>query len=132
MVLLISPRVPWALIQGPTVLIFAASVLLAFLILSLLITRAKKRKAELESKRLIRLAETETKRLNDLISNVPGIVWETQINPESHQHTTTFVSPQAEKMLGYPTEEWLSTPDFCLRILHEADRERVERELGEI
>jgi PAS domain S-box-containing protein len=121
----------WALIQGPLIFIFAA-ILLAFLILSLLITRAKKRKAELECKRLIHLAETETKRLNDLITNVPGIVWETQIDPVSHQHTTTFVSPHAEKMLGYLTEEWLSTPDFCLRILHEADKERVERELGEI
>jgi PAS domain S-box-containing protein len=132
MVLFISPRVLWALIQGQVTLIFAAIVLLAFLILSLLITRARKRKAELECKRLIRLAETETKRLNDLITNVPGIVWETQIDPDSHQHTTTFVSPQAEKMLGYTTEEWLSTPDFCLRILHEEDRERVERELEEI
>lgn len=132
MVLLISPGVLWALIQGQVVVIFAAIVLLAFFILSLLITWSKKRKAELECKRLIRLAESETKRLNNLITNVPGIVWETQIDPVSHQHTTTFVSPQAEKMLGYVTEEWLSTPDFCLRILHEADRERVERELDVI
>ena len=132
MVLFISPRVLWALTQGQVVFLFAAIVLVALLILSLLITQAKKRKAELECKRLIRLAEAETKRLNDLITNVPGIVWETQIDPVSHRHTTTFVSPQPEKMLGYTREEWLSTPDFCLQILHEADRERVEGELEEI
>ena len=132
MVFVISPRVLWALTQGELIFIFAAIVLLAFLTLSLLITRAKKRKGELECERLTRLAEAETKRLNNLVTNVPGIVWETVLDPDSRQHTTTFISPQAEQMLGYPAEEWLSTPDFCFRIVHEADRERVGRELEEI
>ena len=132
MVPFISPQLIWALTQGQAIFIFAAIALQAFLILALVITVARKRKAELECKRLKRLAEAETKRLNNLITNVPGIVWETRLDPVSRQHTTTFVSPQAEKMLGYTVEEWLSTPDFCLRILHEADRERVKRELEEI
>jgi PAS domain S-box-containing protein len=35
-------------------------------------------------------------------------------------------------MLGYTTEEWMSTPDFCLQLVHQADRERVGRELEKI
>ena len=128
----ISPRVLLALSQWQLIFVFAAVLLNAILILSLFITRSRKRQIELECKRLARLAECENKRLNDLITNVPGIVWETSIDPTSHQHVTTFVSQQAEMMLGYTTEEWLSSPDFCLRLIHEADRERVERELQEI
>jgi PAS domain S-box-containing protein len=132
MVSFFSPRVLWALAQGPILLIVGAFLVQAFLIVSLLLSRAQKREAEKECERLKRLEENESKRLNDLITNVPGIVWETRIDPVSHHHTTTFVSQQAEKMLGYTTSEWLSTPDFCLQLIHEEDRERVERELEEI
>lgn len=128
----ISPRVLLALTQWQLIFVFAAFLLNAILIWSLFFTRAKKRQVEIECERLSRLAECENKRLNDLITNVPGIVWETEIDPNSHQHVATFVSQQAEKMLGYTTEEWLSAPDFCLRIVHDEDRERVERELQEI
>src|SRR6185503_4704632 len=101
MVPFISPRVLWALAQGQAIFIFTGLILQAFLILSLLITRARKRQIELECERLKRLAQAENKRLNDLITNVPGIVWETKVDPVTHEHATTFVSAQAEKMLGY-------------------------------
>ena len=132
MVPFISPRVLWALTQGQLILVFAAVLLQALLILSLLIIRARKRQVELECERLDRLAKTEHKRLNDLISNVPGIVWETRIDPLTHEHVTSFVSQQVEQMLGYTPEEWTSCPDYCLQLVHEADRERVGRELEEI
>ena len=128
----ISPRVLLALTQWQLILVFAAFLLNAVLILLLFNTKARKRQVEIECERLKSLAECENKRLNDLITNVPGIVWETKIDPISHQHVTTFVSQQAETMLGYTPEEWISTPDFCLRLIHDADRERVERELQDI
>jgi PAS domain S-box-containing protein len=128
----ISPRVLWALPLGQLIFIVGFFLVQAFLILSLLITRARKRKAEIECERLKGLAETENKRLNDLIANVPGMVWETRIDPVTHKHAMTFVSAQAEKMLGYSTKEWLSTPDFCIQLIHEADRERIRGELEEI
>ena len=128
----VSPRVLWALTQGQLIFVVGVLLLLAFLILSLLITRARKRKIEIECERLRCLAETENQRLNDLITNVPGVVWETRIDPVTHKHTMTFVSAHAEEMLGYPTKDWLSNSDFCLQLIHEADRERIERELEEI
>jgi PAS domain S-box-containing protein len=126
---------PWVLLAFSQwqIPVFAIPFLLpAFLIPGLFITRGRKRRAEIEFERLKRQAETENKRLQDLIANVPGVVWETRIDPVTHQHTTTFVSEQAEKMLGYTTEEWLSTPNFCVEQVHEADRERVVRESAEI
>ena len=132
MVPLISPRVLLAIGQWQIVFIFAAFLIPACLLISLFITLSKKRQTEIECERLKRLAEAEHKRLNDLIANVPGIVWETRIDPVSRHHTTTFVSEQAEKMLGYTTEEWLSTPNFCIQHVHAEDRERVVREFQEI
>lgn len=128
----ISPRVLWALTQLQGIFVLIAVLLQAIVILILFMIRAQKRRAETECERLTSLGETENKRLNDLISTVPGIVWETRIDPTSHQHTTTFLSPQAEKLLGYSREEWMSAPDFCLQVVHEADRERVVRTLEEI
>ena len=122
----------WPLTAGQIISLFAVLLLLIVLVLTLAITVAKKRRAEVECERLLRLTETTNKHLNDVISNVPGVVWETQIDPVSQQHAMTYVSPQAEKMLGYATEEWLAQPDFCLQLVHAADKERVIRELQEI
>jgi diguanylate cyclase (GGDEF)-like protein/PAS domain S-box-containing protein len=36
-----------------------------------------------------------------------------------------YVSPQAEELLGYPPDEWVSDPTLWERILHPEDRERV-------
>ncbi len=132
MVPLISPRVLLAIGQWQIVFIVAAFLVPACLLISLFITLSKKRQGEIECERLKRLAEAEHKRLNDLIANVPGIVWETRIDPVSRHHTTTFVSEQAEEMLGYTIEEWLSTPNFCIQHVTGEDRERVVRETQRI
>jgi hypothetical protein len=83
---------PWVLLAFSQwqIPVFAIPFLLpAFLIPGLFITRGRKRRAEIEFERLKRQAETENKRLQDLIANVPGVVWETRIDPVTHQHTTT-------------------------------------------
>ena len=126
-----SPRVLWALSVWPGAFVAGALLLIGLLIVVLLLTRAKKLQAEIEYERLKRLADNENKRLNGLIANVPGVVWETRIDPISHQHALTFVSPQAEKMLGYSIDKWFSTPDFCLQLITEADRARIRREFEE-
>src|SRR5262245_8688340 len=67
----------WIVIAG-----VAAFVVQAGLIVWLLMTRIRRREAEVESGRLAALAESEHKRLGEVVSNVPGIVWETQIDAE--------------------------------------------------
>jgi PAS domain S-box-containing protein len=41
---------------------------------------------------------------------------------------TTYMSPQIERMLGYPVSKWLE-PGFFISVLHEDDRERVSAEV---
>jgi two-component system, NarL family, sensor histidine kinase UhpB len=43
-----------------------------------------------------------------LVNSLGGIVWEA----DGKTFQFTFVSPQAEKILGYPVEQWLTEPNF--------------------
>ena len=59
-------------------------------------------------------------RYRGLIESLSAVAWEA--NPQDY--TYTFVSPQAQSLLGYPLEHWL-TPGFWHSILHPDDREWV-------
>jgi len=53
-----------------------------------------------------------------LVNSIDGIVWEIEIPTLSF----TFVSKQAERLLGYPVEEWTGEPDFWINHMHPDDR----------
>lgn len=72
----------------------------------------------------------ERERLNNIVSSVPGVVWEAWGTPEGTEHRLNFVSDYVEYMLGYTIEEWLSDPDFATKIVHPDDRDRVIREIA--
>src|SRR5215510_10456878 len=116
----------WTLNKWYVVVAITAFLVQAFLIVWLLITQTLRRQAEIESRRLAVLAKSEHKRLDEVVSNVPGIVWEARVDPVTHERRTTFISDYVEKMLGYTAEEWMSTPSFALSIVHLEDRERVK------
>ena len=97
----------------------------ALLIAWLLFSRRRLRNAEVETDRLVQVAEAERRNLDEVISNVPGIVWESRLAPGKQMRKATFVSEYVEKMLGYTVEEWLGTPGFWLSIMPEEDRERA-------
>ncbi len=52
---------------------------------------------------------------------IDGIVWEA--DPVTMR--VTYVSPQAERILGYPVERWMAEPTFWENHLHPADRDRA-------
>ena len=98
------------------------------LIVVLMINLRRRRQAEKDNEHLAQLAQVEHKRLDEVISNVPGIVWESRSVGETDSRLVSFVSNHVEKMLGYSVEEWLSTPGFAMTIVAEEDRERTIRE----
>lgn len=53
-----------------------------------------------------------------LIDAIQGIVWEC----DAKSWRFTFVSPQAETVLGYPVSQWLDQPDFWQAHIHPDDR----------
>ena len=58
-------------------------------------------------------------RFHDLVNSVEGIVWEADV--PSFQFL--FISKQAERVLGYPVERWLSEPTFWKDHVHPDDRD---------
>jgi PAS domain S-box-containing protein len=58
-------------------------------------------------------------RFRDLVNSVEGIVWEADV--PSFQFS--FISKQAERVLGYPVERWLSEPTFWKDHVHPEDQE---------
>ncbi|MGG9961967.1 PAS domain S-box protein [Ferruginibacter sp. SUN106] len=53
-----------------------------------------------------------------LVNTVDGIVWEA----DAITFQFSFVSKQAERLLGYPTEQWINNPTFWGNHIHEDDR----------
>ena len=109
----------WEQYKWGLLALLAAIVIEAGLIARLLFTQDKRRQAEQEA------AKTH-RRLQDIVSNVPGMVWETVIDKKTRERHTTFVSDYVRKMLGYTPEEWLAQPPgFGLRIMAPEDRDRA-------
>ncbi len=54
----------------------------------------------------------------ELVNNVDGIVWEA----DAKTAAMTFVSSQAERILGYPVSAWTASDTFWQDHLHPADR----------
>ena len=53
-----------------------------------------------------------------LVNSIDGIVWELDLAADRF----TYVSRQAERLLGYPIEHWLSEPNFWFEHIHPDDR----------
>jgi len=103
-------------------------ILEALLIARLLLSLARRRKAEREREGFAQLAEAEHRHLEDVVTDVPGVVWESRVYNGHDSRQTDFVSQYVEQMLGYTVEEWLATPGFAQSLIPEEDREAVERE----
>jgi len=85
--------------------------------------RVEQERERLLAKERIALAEAiaAQRRFHDLVNSVEGIVWEAEISPLRF----TFVSQQAERVLGYPVERWLSDPTFWTEHIHPDDAEWI-------
>lgn len=79
------------------------------------------RRAVLEANRGRAEAIAERQRFADLVNSVEGIVWEA----DAESFKFSFVSQQAERVLGYPTEKWLNEAGFWKEHLHSDDRDRA-------
>jgi len=67
-------------------------------------------------------AEAEAaQRFRDLVQGLDAIVWEA----DPVTLTFTFVSERADTMLGYPSEQWLTEPNFWANHIHPDDRDRA-------
>lgn len=57
----------------------------------------------------------------ELVDSLKAVVWEA----DAQTWRFSFVSRYAEKLLGYPVEQWLTEPAFWLDHVHPDDRDRA-------
>ncbi|MEO8456463.1 MAG: PAS domain S-box protein [Chloroflexota bacterium] len=88
----------------------------------------ERKRAEDELAGLVVQLEEARERVDNLVSNVPGVVWEAWGKPDDQTQRIDFVSAHVEKMLGYSVEEWVNTPNFWLTIVHPDDKEQAAAE----
>jgi PAS domain S-box-containing protein len=74
-----------------------------------------------ERKKAESALEQSQRRYEALLHSIDGIVWEA--DPKAFRFF--FVSRQAERILGYAVERWVSQPRFWRNHIHPADLERV-------
>jgi PAS domain S-box-containing protein len=122
----------WELYKWRIIGAIALIVLEALGIVWLLFTQAKRRQAEKRSARFALLAEAEHQHLDEIVANVPGIVWEAKLEGDDPAPKTTFISPYLGKMLGYTAGEWLSKPGFWLSVIVEEDREHAKETFSRV
>jgi PAS domain S-box-containing protein len=87
----------------------------------------ERKRAVEEKLHLTAEVQVQRQRIADIVSHVPGVVWEAWGRPDAATQQINFVSSYVEKMLGYTEKEWLSTPNFWLTIVHPDDRESAVR-----
>jgi PAS domain S-box-containing protein len=92
----------------------------------------ERRKAEADKSKLGSELELNRRRVEDIVAHVPGVVWEAWGKPDAANQRIDFVNNHVEKMLGYSKEEWLSTPNFWLTLVHPDDKERAAAEAAAI
>src|SRR5215813_2669269 len=84
------------------------------------VTRAfREAREKSERKQTQEQLNREQQRFMDLVNSVDGIVWEA----DAETFVFSFVSEQAGRILGYPTERWLKEPTFWKNHLHPEDRD---------
>ncbi len=92
------------------------------------VTESKQMEAQLSQYAI--LLETQRQRLANTITNVPGIVYDISIDPETTHHQVQFISDYAEEMLGYTPAMWKENPDFWQEtVVHPDDRRKFQRQV---
>ncbi|MCC6893662.1 MAG: PAS domain S-box protein [Anaerolineae bacterium] len=85
-------------------------------------------RSERERSQLTFLLAAQQKRLENILANIPGMVWESTTLPEGNQKME-FVNAYTEKLFGYLREEWLANPNFAQKIIHPEDAEQTRMQM---
>ena len=114
----LAPVGPFA-IADPQHWLALIAFLIAGVTTSRLSERARREARNAERRRAE--AAVSQQRFADLVNSVEGIVWEA----DAETFVFSFVSEQAERVLGYPAARWLSESTFWEDHLHPEDHDQA-------
>jgi PAS domain S-box-containing protein len=79
----------------------------------------ERKRAELTLRASKEALDQSERKFRNLIQSINAIVWEA----DARTFQFTFISEQAEQILGYPIEDWLTVPNFWADHIYPNDRE---------
>jgi PAS domain S-box-containing protein len=115
----VLPPVGQFWLEDPRDVLALAAFLVIGIVTSHLSERARRETLNAKERRAEAVAAQQ--RFADLLNTVEGIVWEA----DADTSTFSFVSQKAERILGYPIEQWLREPTFWRDHIHAHDRDWV-------
>jgi len=71
------------------------------------------------------LREVTERRFKALVEQVPAITYTWNPTTTEDEVSTTYISPQVERIIGYTPEDWLASPTFWNEHIHSDDRQQV-------
>jgi PAS domain S-box-containing protein len=74
-----------------------------------------------ESQRAERELRVAERSYRTLVEQLPVVTYVAQLE---YPHRITYISPQAEELLGYPVSKWLETSEIWSRVVHPDDQAR--------
>lgn len=77
-----------------------------------------------DNQQLLRELKHEKNKIESIIDNMPGVVWESKGLLYSPKSNIVYLSPYAEVMTGYPLKE-LTNPRDWFNLIHPDDRKRL-------
>lgn len=110
---------------------FYLTCVLTVVLLGAVLSRLRVRRLVSQTRTLENRVSDRTKELNQqkqtyatLVDSIGGIIWESN----ARTFRFSFVSRQAERLLGFLPEEWMRDADFWKNHIHPEDQQRVIRE----
>lgn len=80
---------------------------------------------------LLARSQELTRRLDDIIASVPGLVWEERGLAGTPNHAVSFASDYVKTLIGYTAEECVNDPSIWLKIAYPEDMERAAGEIAD-
>jgi len=106
---------------GSLILFGLPGLMIALLIIASILRINRRLRGEMHNRALL---ETELRNREQhyrgLVESLNAVAWQKR----QSDYCFTYVAPQAEKLLGYPLQDWLQ-PDFLERVLHPDDRQSL-------
>ncbi len=85
----------------------------------------ERKRIEIERVKLYSQLEMQRIRIDNLIANVPGVVWEAYGEPGTSEQKISFISKYVEKLLGFAGDDWKNNPEFWTSVMHPDDIEHA-------
>ncbi|MCA9397264.1 PAS domain-containing protein, partial [candidate division WWE3 bacterium] len=76
--------------------------------------------------------ELERQRLDDIVQNVPGVVWEWWLEQEQDDAHQNYASAYVEKLLGYTQEDWKNSTSLWKKIIYPDDLNKTIKSFKKI